>query len=345
MKYMEELNRFHVWLASHPDVPTPARLLWFVLMHYNNGCYWKRVFSLSMARLTAATGLSTSAVKRARSVLQEAGRIRYMPRKGRLSTLYEIIPLAEEDIRMACMGNRERENEHITPNSIAMSVSPLQSTTMSIETQKDVSATALDDVPAAPLDHVPVEQRNHVSTIPAEDVPAVMQDNVGEALTGTLQNQSPHECHDVPQDEQQDGSQGERQDGHIHRQDKTRLDNSKETTVKKGETKQGKAKKTPKCCFTPPSVAVVRAYCEERGNHIDPEEFVDFYGSKGWMVGKSKMKDWKCAVRNWERRRKEEGGYSQQAKRYARSSNSSGRGEGSQARRHTFVYRKGGTTN
>ena len=96
MKYMEELNRFHVWLASHPDMPTPARLLWFVLMHYNNGCYWKRVFSLSMARLTAATGLSTSAVKRARSVLQEAGRIRYTPRKGRLSTLYEIIPLEEE---------------------------------------------------------------------------------------------------------------------------------------------------------------------------------------------------------------------------------------------------------
>lgn len=127
--------------------------------------------------------------------------------------------------------------------------------------------------------------------------------------------------------------------------DKTRLDNTKETTVKKGKPEQGKAKKIPKCCFTPPSVAMVRAYCEERSNHIDPEEFVDFYGSKGWMVGKSKMKDWKCAVRNWERRRKEEGGYSQQAKRYARSSNSSGRGEGSQARRHTFVYRKGGTTN
>lgn len=315
MKYMEELNRFHVWLASHPDVPTPARLLWFVLMHYNNGCYWKRVFSLSMARLTAATGLSTSAVKRARSVLQEAGRIRYMPRKGRLSTLYEIIPLEEEGIRTACAGHGGSANERIIPNS----------TTMSIETQKDVSATALDDVPTAPLDYVPEEQCNDVSTILHEEGPTVLQDEPRGELQGELQ--------------------GGQQRGHIHRQDKTRLDNSKETTVKKGETKQGKAKKTPKCCFTPPSVAMVRAYCEERGNHIDPEEFVDFYGSKGWMVGKSKMKDWKCAVRNWERRRKEEGGYSQQAKRYARSSNSSGRGEGSQARRHTFVYRKGGTTN
>lgn len=325
MKYIEELNRFHVWLASHPDMPTPARLLWFVLMHYNNGCYWKRVFSLSMARLTAATGLSTSAVKRARSVLQEAGRIRYTPRKGRLSTLYEIIPLEEEGIRTACAGHGGRANEHIIPDSTPMSMDPLNSTTMSVETQKDVSATTLDDVPTAPLDHVREEQCNDVSTILHEEGPTVLQDEPRGELQGELQG----------------GQRG----GHIHRQDKTRLDNTKETTVKKGKPEQGKAKKIPKCCFTPPSVAMVRAYCEERSNHIDPEEFVDFYGSKGWMVGKSKMKDWKCAVRNWERRRKEEGGYSQQAKRYARSSNSLGRGEGSQARRHTFVYRKGGTTN
>lgn len=325
MKYMEELNRFHVWLASHPDMPTPARLLWFVLMHYNNGCYWKRVFSLSMARLTAATGLSPSAVKRARSVLQEVGRIRYMPRKGGLSTLYEIIPLEEEGIRTACAGHGGRANEHIIPDSTPMSMDPLNSTTMSVETQKDVSATTLDDVPTAPLDHVPEEQCNDVSTILHEEGPTVLQDEPRGELQGELQG----------------GQRG----GHIHRQDKTRLDNTKETTVKKGKPEQGKAKKIPKCCFTPPSVAMVRAYCEERSNHIDPEEFVDFYGSKGWMVGKSKMKDWKCAVRNWERRRKEEGGYSQQAKRYARSSNSSGRGEGSQARRHTFVYRKGGSTN
>ena len=325
MKYIEELNRFHVWLASHPDMPTPARLLWFVLMHYNNGCYWKRVFSLSMARLTAATGLSPSAVKRARSVLQEVGRIRYMPRKGGLSTLYEIIPLEEEGIRTACAGHGGRANEHIIPDSTPMSMDPLNSTTMSVETQKDVSATTLDDVPTAPLDHVPEEQCNDVSAILHEEGPTVLQDEPRGELQGELQG----------------GQRG----GHIHRQDKTRLDNTKETTVKKGKPEQGKAKKIPKCCFTPPSVAMVRAYCEERSNHIDPEEFVDFYGSKGWMVGKSKMKDWKCAVRNWERRRKEEGGYSQQAKRYARSSNSLGRGEGSQARRHTFVYRKGGTTN
>lgn len=53
--------------------------------------------------------------------------------------------------------------------------------------------------------------------------------------------------------------------------------------------------------FKKPSVEEVQAYCEERQNSIDPEEFVDFYESKGWVVGKSPMKDWKAAVRTWEK--------------------------------------------
>ena len=55
--------------------------------------------------------------------------------------------------------------------------------------------------------------------------------------------------------------------------------------------------------FVPPSVEEVRAYCLERNNQINPETFVDFYTAKGWMVGKNKMKDWKAAVRTWEKDR------------------------------------------
>ena len=53
--------------------------------------------------------------------------------------------------------------------------------------------------------------------------------------------------------------------------------------------------------FKKPSVEEVRAYCEERKNKVDAEAFVDFYESKGWLVGKTPMKDWKAAVRTWER--------------------------------------------
>lgn len=67
------------------------------------------------------------------------------------------------------------------------------------------------------------------------------------------------------------------------------------------DTEKEKGKKNAKR-FTPPTVDEVRAYCQERDNNIDPENFVDFYASKSWMIGKNKMKDWKAAVRTWERR-------------------------------------------
>lgn len=54
--------------------------------------------------------------------------------------------------------------------------------------------------------------------------------------------------------------------------------------------------------FVKPSANDVEAYCKERGNDVDAQRFVDFYESKGWKVGNSPMKDWKAAVRTWEKR-------------------------------------------
>ena len=61
--------------------------------------------------------------------------------------------------------------------------------------------------------------------------------------------------------------------------------------------------------FTPPTLAEVQSYVAERHSAVDPQEFIDFYESKGWMVGKTPMKDWKAACRNaekwdrWERQK------------------------------------------
>lgn len=57
--------------------------------------------------------------------------------------------------------------------------------------------------------------------------------------------------------------------------------------------------------FQKPSLEDVRAYCISRSNKVDPEQFYNFYESKGWMVGKSPMKDWRASVRTWEKREKE----------------------------------------
>ena len=79
---------------------------------------------------------------------------------------------------------------------------------------------------------------------------------------------------------------------------------SEQEKEKDKEQEQDKEKKK-KCIahprFTPPTAADVEAYCMERGNRVDAERFVDFYTSKGWKVGKEPMKDWKAAVRTWEK--------------------------------------------
>ena len=72
------------------------------------------------------------------------------------------------------------------------------------------------------------------------------------------------------------------------------------------ERKSSAQKKESGTRFNPPTVDEVAAYCAERGNNVDAHAWWDFYQSKGWMVGKNRMKDWKAAVRTWEQRHKDE---------------------------------------
>ena len=58
----------------------------------------------------------------------------------------------------------------------------------------------------------------------------------------------------------------------------------------------------PPLRFKPPTVGEVAEYCMQRNNGVDAQRFVDYYAARGWMIGKNKMKDWKAAVRTWEKR-------------------------------------------
>ena len=83
---------------------------------------------------------------------------------------------------------------------------------------------------------------------------------------------------------------------------KVSIDKDSKDKDSKGESVRGEKAKR----FYPPTLDEVKQYCEERNNNIDPMAFIDFYSSKGWMIGKNRMKDWKAAGRTWERKRKEE---------------------------------------
>ena len=60
--------------------------------------------------------------------------------------------------------------------------------------------------------------------------------------------------------------------------------------------------------FVPPTIRDVEDYAFEKGLNIDAKRFVNYYASKGWMVGRTKMKDWKAAARNWAARDKKPAG-------------------------------------
>lgn len=84
-------------------------------------------------------------------------------------------------------------------------------------------------------------------------------------------------------------------------------DNRKEIEQLKKEKEElanASKKKSPKS-FVAPTVEEVSAFVCEQGFHFDAVAFVSFYESKGWLVGKTKMKDWKAACRTWERKRSE----------------------------------------
>lgn len=53
--------------------------------------------------------------------------------------------------------------------------------------------------------------------------------------------------------------------------------------------------------FEKPTISDIEQYCIERNNNVNAEHFFDYYESNGWRVGKNSMKDWKAAVRTWER--------------------------------------------
>lgn len=84
----------------------------------------------------------------------------------------------------------------------------------------------------------------------------------------------------------------------------------KEELLKKDISNEISQKSTRQKKFVPPTVEEVTAYCLERKNKVDAAYFVDHYTSNGWKVGKQNMKDWKAAVRTWEKN-----GYNQPSKK------------------------------
>jgi len=84
--------------------------------------------------------------------------------------------------------------------------------------------------------------------------------------------------------------------------DSTDFPKKKERVIPK-EIKRERVERNPlQKNIIPPKLEWVREYCKQRHNKINPKTFYDWNSSKGWMIGKNRMKDWQAAIRTWEQR-------------------------------------------
>ena len=88
----------------------------------------------------------------------------------------------------------------------------------------------------------------------------------------------------------------------INKNDKGVLTKMLKSNTNKVNTNTTYSNKEKSVSFKKPLINDIKDYCLERKNNIDAETFFDFYESKGWVVGKTKMKSWKACVRTWEKR-------------------------------------------
>lgn len=282
MSYINEINGFHKWVQTHPELPTSARILWFTLMHYNNSCGWKRVFNVPISLLMGDSGLSRSSIVRARKLLQELGRIRYTTRSDMKATEYELLPMSDEpgiatgyatgydtyDTRRDTGHDTVCDTQHDTPHDTGRDIEYDTACDTPYDTVYDTSHDTVSDTP---YDIAHDTQDGHIPRL----------DQTGQDQTNTITNTI--------------------QDINTRQDNQTRPDNISEFSFSGGEKKEKIKEKIKEEEFVPPTVEMVEEYCKERGNVIDPEMFVAYYDSVGWVRGKYPMKDWKAAVRSWEK--------------------------------------------
>ena len=90
-----------------------------------------------------------------------------------------------------------------------------------------------------------------------------------------------------------------RQAGQDMKRDNERERNVSETPPDQNRPEQTRPEQRKKRGFAAPTPEEVSEFASQQGYKFDAENFVSFYGSKDWMVGKNKMKDWRRAVTGW----------------------------------------------
>ncbi|MBM6825389.1 hypothetical protein, partial [Veillonella magna] len=282
----------------HPEVSTSAQVLWYVLMHYNNTCSWKKQFSVPMSMLMASTRLSESSVKRARIALQKEGRIRYSVRPGKKATVYEMISMEEEGI----------VTSFLSGNSTAIAMDMSDSEDQSISQNEGQSIPKNGDKKDCLGELLP----ERLPERPAERLPERLAERLPERILKlnetrlNISKESTKKGSEAilvePQDNTLKNAEEDMSNVILQLKSVSTIELQSNATITSKETSKSTAKSNKadeEEPFVPPTLEMVQAYCKEKGYHIDPEAFMAYYDAVGWSVGKKKMKSWKPRGRRW----------------------------------------------
>ena len=320
MNYIELINNF--WRLHRGYSFSPIEIaLYFYLVDVCNGLGWKNPFNQTNTYIVGTLGISEKALYNARKSLEEAGLIEFESGNGRRyksayflkgCNTYNLSGDLSEEERAKEGGKgcntynlsgdlseeeRAKEggkgcntynlsggNRTTFRNTFRGGNNKLNKTKLNIEenTLSSIKETAPPTgVACVPSDdeNIDFEEREN------GDTPDTLVNIPGSAV-----EEKEKSCAKKEKAETGDLSP-ETDTGGI-------TDRLNEETGGNG-TKTGKAKSPAR--FIKPTFEEVAAYCQERGNDVDPQAWIDYYTSNGWKVGRNCMKDWQAAVRTWER--------------------------------------------
>jgi hypothetical protein len=103
----------------------------------------------------------------------------------------------------------------------------------------------------------------------------------------------------IPKDTKNTDSDSDSDSESKNKNDQEYIINSNNILIEKNITKKEKVKN-----FVKPTIEELIDYCNKNVLNVDPENFIDYYNSNGWKVGKNAMKDWQATARTWHRNNK-----------------------------------------
>ena len=263
MNYIELIN--HFWNAHREYCFSPVEIaLYFYLLDVSNGLGWKNPFNHTNTFITGVLGISEKTLITARRNLEEAGLIGFEGGNGRrYSSTYYIKGCNNSTLSGTLFNKRGNKGVLKGSNSSILSGVDIPGNNKQNDTKLNNNLnTGGTTVPQ----HTPEELNI------GDFKPDLLKDGTTTPLEEeTTLNGKFEENNDLPKD------------------------------VKEKKKNCAKKEKTAPAQFQKPTLEEVADYCIERNNDVNPEQWLDFYTSNGWKVGKNPMKDWKAAVRTWER--------------------------------------------